>query len=1236
MRKLTIALLALLLVSTASYAAIESVINASTGNLDYIGQSPSDADDNNSLYVNILGDTMAGDLNFGGFDALGFGGLTFPNSTSLPGTCTVGQIYMDTDATSGQRIYACESTNTWVLQGGSSTGFQQLVTVAKAGGDFTSIQDAIDSITDATTTKRYTVLVHPGDYAENIVGKAYVSIVGYGGSVSSYARIRPTSGTAYTAPATGLSGLQNINIDLPVTASGAKGIVVTGGVHGFEGVRVSLSSSTNGVNGTLIDVSGGVMIFAFGQTNYALSGSSAGVATHNIINVTGGNLDYYANEGTITVTDVDDEVNYFTETVASAIPTRFFSNNTTINITNASYSGATHFYNAEGTDPNKNFFGNIIRLIGSAAASGSHAEVYHIDTSSNNGVVHSSSNRLIVTGFQDNFLAEVATGDELVSHFDDIVATEGEYGAGTYTYVNAPSEGDIQISGSYFNMYDSAYTVGVRGADFTSIQDALDAHPDQNIVIIVYPGTYAGDTINFTDNNQAVVGVGFAPLQVITATDATIVSFGAYTGCKIEQMRFEMTDPTNSLTHLLNGTAGNIEIIDSEFVLNSTTDYNNTGQPAVLAITTGQLTMKRGSITYTNASDHGPARKGAAYIGGASGRMDFDNVTMNITGTNASTFTTSVFSYFISAIINFSRCSINVTDNSTTTTMGIRHSGSGNISSNYNEITVANSTNTAIGILVEAGAGAVIANSSHSTYNVTGATAYAFKLDNANATVISHMDYIIAANGVSNSGGSYTAVNTATSGVLSITKSAYLQEQAAALGDTAGLGQIWVKNDTPNTLYFTDDAGNDLQIGSGDVSAVGDCLTGACFTGATGTTLSSNTDLIMDLDNDNNGTESFQIRDGANAIVAEVTEAGALQIDSNFTLGSAAAGVDYTITVDGETFDGVITYNEDLDGFQFDNHVGIGTPPSAFQLDVRKAFTGTGAETGLYVLPTYTPSGSTTTGHAGVSGYAQFTGTTNWADGAILYGLQFGPYCFSATAGNNQDLIGVDTWAVRGYNSTQTGDDAYGIKITTAVEDATDSFTFDNIYGLYIKDKINTPAGTMTNQYMLYIEEPTLGGTLKKQIALAGNGQADSGIWFNLTTHQLYSDGTDFYITGLTSVGTTTPDLNYVSATGKVEYESSTRRIKKDIQPYSIEGRKFLDVVPKSYNYISTGNPDIGFIAEELVEAGMTDAVGYDDEGKPAFLRKYVMIAYLLELAKEQDKRIKELEMKYENCYNSR
>lgn len=45
---------------------------------------------------------------------------------------------------------------------------------------------------------------------------------------------------------------------------------------------------------------------------------------------------------------------------------------------------------------------------------------------------------------------------------------------------------------------------------------------------------------------------------------------------------------------------------------------------------------------------------------------------------------------------------------------------------------------------------------------------------------------------------------------------AFLAEQAAADADVAGKGQIWVKTATPNELWFTDDAGTDVQLGTGD------------------------------------------------------------------------------------------------------------------------------------------------------------------------------------------------------------------------------------------------------------------------------------------------------------------------------------------------------------------------------------------------------------------------------------
>jgi hypothetical protein len=67
--------------------------------------------------------------------------LRLPNGTNLPGTCTVGDAFMDTDAPSGARFYLCEVGNTWVPQGGGGGGggttpYAQAVIAAAAMTNF--------------------------------------------------------------------------------------------------------------------------------------------------------------------------------------------------------------------------------------------------------------------------------------------------------------------------------------------------------------------------------------------------------------------------------------------------------------------------------------------------------------------------------------------------------------------------------------------------------------------------------------------------------------------------------------------------------------------------------------------------------------------------------------------------------------------------------------------------------------------------------------------------------------------------------------------------------------------------------------------------------------------------------------------------------------------------------------------------------------------------------------------
>lgn len=142
-----------------------------------------------------------------------------------------------------------------------------------------------------------------------------------------------------------------------------------------------------------------------------------------------------------------------------------------------------------------------------------------------------------------------------------------------------------------------------------------------------------------------------------------------------------------------------------------------------------------------------------------------------------------------------------------------------------------------------------------------------------------------------------------------------------------------------NTVYTLPaddgDAGEQLQTdgsggltweaagsgGSGDVTDVGNCSTGACFTGASGTTFASNTDLIMDLDEDNNGTETFQVRNGGNTIVFEVNEFGLISEFSGGILGDSEVIAFDNVNVFGSGND--LTVDGTLVPTQL-------TPPSAF------------------------------------------------------------------------------------------------------------------------------------------------------------------------------------------------------------------------------------------------------------------------------------------------------------------
>lgn len=91
-------------------------------------------------------------------------------------------------------------------------------------------------------------------------------------------------------------------------------------------------------------------------------------------------------------------------------------------------------------------------------------------------------------------------------------------------------------------------------------------------------------------------------------------------------------------------------------------------------------------------------------------------------------------------------------------------------------------------------------------FKTGGATARDFAL--ATASYASHL-YLDASSGFVGVGLAIPKTKLTIEGTLT------LKEQAAADGFAAAYGQVWVKTATPNELWFTTDAGNDIQLTSG-------------------------------------------------------------------------------------------------------------------------------------------------------------------------------------------------------------------------------------------------------------------------------------------------------------------------------------------------------------------------------------------------------------------------------------
>jgi hypothetical protein len=104
-----------------------------------------------------------------------------------------------------------------------------------------------------------------------------------------------------------------------------------------------------------------------------------------------------------------------------------------------------------------------------------------------------------------------------------------------------------------------------------------------------------------------------------------------------------------------------------------------------------------------------------------------------------------------------------------------------------------------------------------------------------------------------------------------------------------------------------------------------------------------------------------------------------------------------------------------------------------------------------------------------------------------------------------------------------------------------------------------------------------------------------------------------------------------VSLAGNTQSNISTLKLKKEISDYGIDPKKLLNLQLKRYKYknqVRYLQDDLnrewmyGYIAEEVLENGVEEIVGYDENKEPASLDYGLLSTFVLELVKEQQKEI--------------
>jgi len=178
------------------------------------------------------------------------------------------------------------------------TGYSNVVVVASSGGDYTSIQAAIDSITDASASNPYLVWVAPGVYTEQVAMKSHVHLRGAGQEATVITSNVGNTTWPPDQPTVGLASDVSLR-DLSILNTGAgpsdTALVASGGTE--RALVADVTATTQGAGGhnyTIVLIGPGTDIAVDRVTAIAEGGSGVNgafrVAEDVVVTLNGGSF----------------------------------------------------------------------------------------------------------------------------------------------------------------------------------------------------------------------------------------------------------------------------------------------------------------------------------------------------------------------------------------------------------------------------------------------------------------------------------------------------------------------------------------------------------------------------------------------------------------------------------------------------------------------------------------------------------------------------------------------------------------------------------------------------------------------------------------------------------------------------------------------------------------------------------------------------------------------------------